>query len=81
MMLLGRIIAGFSVGLLSGNAPVYTSETAPQNLRGALVMGFQFAVTVRWPSGLADSQVASKLDVNCRELGGLKCKFFSCHGE
>ena len=45
MMLLGRIIAGFSVGLLSGNAPVYTSEIAPPALRGALVTGFQFAVT------------------------------------
>lgn len=47
MMLLGRIIAGFSVGLLSGNAPVYTSEIAPPKLRGALVTGFQFAITVR----------------------------------
>lgn len=46
MMLLGRIVAGFSVGLLSGNAPVYTSEIAPPNLRGALVTGFQFAITV-----------------------------------
>lgn len=46
MMLLGRIVAGFSVGLLSGNAPVYTSEIAPPALRGALVTGFQFAVTV-----------------------------------
>lgn len=46
MMLLGRIIAGFSVGLLSGNAPVYTSEIAPPALRGALVTGFQFAITV-----------------------------------
>jgi len=45
MMLLGRIVAGFSVGLLSGNAPVYTSEIAPPALRGALVTGFQFAVT------------------------------------
>ena len=45
MMLLGRIIAGFSVGLLSGNAPVYTSEIAPPTLRGALVTGFQFAIT------------------------------------
>lgn len=47
MMLVGRIIAGFSVGLLSGNAPVYTSEIAPPKLRGALVTGFQFAITVR----------------------------------
>lgn len=46
MMLMGRIIAGFSVGLLSGNAPVYTSEIAPPKLRGALVTGFQFAITV-----------------------------------
>ena len=35
MMLIGRVVAGFSVGLLSGNAPVYTSEIAPPKLRGA----------------------------------------------
>ena len=46
LMVAGRIIAGFSVGLLSGNAPVYTSEIAPPHLRGALVTGFQFAITV-----------------------------------
>ena len=50
MMLMGRIIAGFSVGLLSGNAPVYTSEIAPPKLRGALVTGFQFAITAAWLS-------------------------------
>ena len=46
MMLMGRVVAGFSVGLLSGNAPVYTSEIAPPKLRGALVTGFQFAITI-----------------------------------
>lgn len=46
MMLIGRVVAGFSVGLLSGNAPVYTSEIAPPKLRGALVTGFQFAITI-----------------------------------
>eukprot|EP00435_Cladocopium_sp_Y103_P051357 s307_g15.t3 len=46
MMLLGRLIAGMSVGLLSGNAPVYTSEIAPPAVRGALVTGFQFAVGI-----------------------------------
>ncbi|CAK9000366.1 Sugar transport protein MST3 (Monosaccharide transporter 3) (OsMST3) (Sugar:proton symporter MST3) [Durusdinium trenchii] len=50
MMLMGRVIAGFSVGLLSGNAPVYTSEIAPPKLRGALVTGFQFAITAAWLS-------------------------------
>ena len=71
MMLVGRIIAGFSVGLLSGNAPVYTSEIAPPKLRGALVTGFQFAITVRvaqdrfgrWPnsSGVWDWRGVSSL--------------------
>ena len=46
MMLVGRVVAGFAVGLLSGNAPVYTSEIAPPKLRGALINGFQFAVTI-----------------------------------
>jgi len=46
LMVAGRLIAGFSVGLLSGNAPVYVSEIAPPEMRGALVTGFQFAITV-----------------------------------
>ena len=45
-MTLGRFVAGLSVGVLSGNAPIYTSEIAPAAMRGRLVSGFQFAVTV-----------------------------------
>eukprot|EP00437_Effrenium_voratum_P015925 CAMPEP_0181455970 /NCGR_PEP_ID=MMETSP1110-20121109/31030_1 /TAXON_ID=174948 /ORGANISM="Symbiodinium sp., Strain CCMP421" /LENGTH=503 /DNA_ID=CAMNT_0023580367 /DNA_START=73 /DNA_END=1584 /DNA_ORIENTATION=+ len=45
-MTAGRFVAGLSVGLLSGNAPIYTSEIAPPAMRGRLVAGFQFAVTV-----------------------------------
>ena len=71
MMLVGRIIAGFSVGLLSGNAPVYTSEIAPPKLRGALVTGFQFAITVR-----VAQDVGRKMCPIRREFLGLEgCKF------
>lgn len=46
MLLVGRLVAGLAVGLLSGNAPVYTSEIAPPQIRGALIQLFQFAVTI-----------------------------------
>ena len=45
-MTAGRFLAGLSVGLLSANAPIYTSEISPPAVRGRLVTGFQFAVTV-----------------------------------
>ena len=37
----GRIISGFSVGMLSGLGPLYISEHSPASIRGHLV-GFQF---------------------------------------
>lgn len=37
MMLIGRIIAGFAVGLLSMAVPVYQSETAHPKIRGLIV--------------------------------------------
>ncbi|KAJ9137163.1 General substrate transporter [Pleurostoma richardsiae] len=37
MVLIGRIIAGFSIGLLSMSVPVYQSETAHPKIRGLIV--------------------------------------------
>lgn len=42
----GRIIGGLGIGALSVLVPMFQSETAPQNLRGALVSSFQLFITL-----------------------------------
>merc|ERR1719277_1340763 len=46
LLMVGRFIAGMSVGLLSANVPVYQSEIAPPSHRGMLVSVYQLAVTI-----------------------------------
>lgn len=41
-----RTIAGFAVGASTMVAPLYVGETAPPSWRGALITGFQLALTV-----------------------------------
>ncbi|KAF9078467.1 putative MFS monosaccharide transporter [Rhodocollybia butyracea] len=42
----GRLIAGFGVGFVSAIIILYMSEIAPRKVRGALVSGYQFCVTI-----------------------------------
>jgi len=42
----GRVIAGLGVGILSTIVPMYQSETAPRWIRGAVVSGYQWAITI-----------------------------------
>ena len=46
LLIVSRIILGFAIGVASFTAPLYISEIAPPNLRGALVSFNQLAVTV-----------------------------------
>ncbi|KAL9623378.1 MAG: hypothetical protein Q9160_002271 [Pyrenula sp. 1 TL-2023] len=45
MLIVGRIINGFSVGICSAQVPVYLSELAPPSKRGRLVGAQQWAIT------------------------------------
>ncbi|RMJ24011.1 glucose transporter [Aspergillus sp. HF37] len=45
MLIVGRIINGFSVGICSAQVPVYISEMAPPTKRGRLVSLQQWAIT------------------------------------
>jgi sugar porter (SP) family MFS transporter len=45
-LVIGRIILGFGVGFATQATPLYLSEMAPYNLRGALNILFQLAVTI-----------------------------------
>ncbi|GME71737.1 unnamed protein product [Ambrosiozyma monospora] len=46
MIAVGRIIAGFGVGFVSAIIILYMSEIAPKKIRGAIVSGYQFCVTI-----------------------------------
>ena len=46
MLVVGRIIVGFGIGLSSSGVPVYISEVAPADARGWQVSLFQLAITV-----------------------------------
>ncbi|TVY65728.1 MFS glucose transporter mfs1 [Lachnellula suecica] len=45
MLIVGRIINGFSVGICSAQVPVYITEIAPPSKRGRLVGAQQWAIT------------------------------------
>lgn len=42
----GRVVAGLGVGVISTIVPMYQSETAPRWIRGAVVSGYQWAITI-----------------------------------
>ncbi|KAF8489048.1 MFS monosaccharide transporter [Gautieria morchelliformis] len=42
----GRVVAGFGVGLVSCLIPMYQSECAPKWIRGAVVSCYQWAITI-----------------------------------
>ncbi|OBT89773.1 hypothetical protein VE02_01371 [Pseudogymnoascus sp. 03VT05] len=46
LLAVGRIIAGFGVGFVSAVIILYMSEIAPKKIRGSLVSGYQFCVTI-----------------------------------
>ncbi|KAG2177388.1 hypothetical protein INT44_007899 [Umbelopsis vinacea] len=46
LLVAGRLIAGFGVGFVSAIIVLFMSEIAPKNIRGAIVSGYQFCVTI-----------------------------------
>ncbi|KAL3420408.1 MFS monosaccharide transporter [Phlyctema vagabunda] len=46
VMVAGRLIAGLGVGFISAIIILYMSEIAPKKVRGTLVSGYQFCVTI-----------------------------------
>ena len=46
LIVAGRLIAGFGVGHVSSTIIVYMSEICPRKVRGALVSGYQFCITI-----------------------------------
>ncbi len=45
-LIAGRVVVGVAIGIASVASPLYISEVAPAAIRGALVSGYQFAITL-----------------------------------
>lgn len=46
LIVAGRLIAGFGVGFVSAIIILYMSEISPRHIRGAIVSGYQFCITL-----------------------------------
>ncbi|CDK28629.1 unnamed protein product [Kuraishia capsulata CBS 1993] len=46
LLVAGRLVCGFGIGYVSATIIMYMSEIAPKKIRGALVSGYQFCVTI-----------------------------------
>ncbi|KAK7972982.1 MFS monosaccharide transporter [Apiospora saccharicola] len=46
LIVAGRLVAGFGVGFVSAILILYMSEVAPRKVRGPIVSGYQFCVTI-----------------------------------
>lgn len=46
ILLIGRLILGVSIGILSFTAPIYLAEIAPENIRGSMVSLYQLMITI-----------------------------------
>lgn len=46
LFVIGRLVAGAGVGFISAIIILYMSEIAPKKVRGALVSGYQFCITI-----------------------------------
>ncbi|KAJ3390348.1 hypothetical protein HDU84_007603 [Entophlyctis sp. JEL0112] len=42
----GRVVGGFGIGLVSGIVPMFQSECAPKWIRGTVVAGYQWFITI-----------------------------------
>lgn len=46
LLLIGRLLTGFAIGIISLTVPVYITETSPPQLRGLLGSSIQLSVTI-----------------------------------
>ncbi|KAI4180312.1 MAG: hypothetical protein L6R41_007310 [Letrouitia leprolyta] len=61
MLVVGRVINGFCVGICSAQVPVYISELAPPSKRGRLVGAQQWAITISYGSTFVDGTAAFRI--------------------
>lgn len=68
MFIMGRLFAGFGVGLISAQIPMYQSETLPKWIRGAVVGCYQLCITI----GLFLAAIVSYATRNRQDSGSYR---------
>jgi MFS family permease len=68
LLVAGRLIAGIGVGFVSAVIILYMSEVAPKSVRGAIVSGYQFCVTI----GLLLAAVVDNSTMNRTDSGSYR---------
>ncbi|MEQ8698254.1 MAG: MFS transporter, partial [Bauldia litoralis] len=71
VLLVGRLVVGFGVGVASVAAPLYASEMAPPRLRGAFVSMYQLAITLGIFVAYLGTQELAAADFSWRLMLGL----------
>jgi MFS family permease len=63
VLVAGRLIAGIGVGFVSAIIILYMSEIAPKSVRGAIVSGYQFCITIGLLlASVVDNSTMDRLD-------------------
>lgn len=68
LLVAGRLIAGIGVGFVSAVIILYMSEVAPKSVRGAIVSGYQFCITI----GLLLAAVVDNSTMNRTDSGSYR---------
>lgn len=68
MFIIGRLFAGFGVGLVSVQIPMFQSETLPKWIRGAVVGSYQLCITI----GLLLASVVNYATQNRNDSGSYR---------
>ncbi|KAJ5610758.1 hypothetical protein N7510_007477 [Penicillium lagena] len=75
MMIVGRLILGFGVGIETGTVPVYVAECVERQFRGNLVSLYQFNIALGEVFGYVVAAIFLKVDGNWRYMLGSSIVF------
>ena len=63
LLVAGRLIAGIGAGFVSAVIILYMSEVAPKSVRGAIVSGYQFCITIGMLlAAVVDNSTMNRMD-------------------
>ena len=62
LFIVGRLVAGLGVGMVSCLVPMYQAESSPKWIRGAVVSGYQWAIVRISPFSLPSARAHIKND-------------------